>query len=150
MQKHVYSFFIFIFLITTSKIFAQQKTTSSSINRPKLVVGIVIDQMRWDYLYRYYNIYKPDGGFKRFLNDGFTCENTFIPYTPTVTAAGHTCIYTGSVPAIHGIVGNEWYDQELKREVYCADDDSTQTVGSKTVGARQMSPKNMLATTITD
>ena len=150
MQKHVYSFFIFFFLITTSKIFAQQNTTSSSINRPKLVVGIVIDQMRWDYLYRYYNIYKPDGGFKRFLNDGFTCENTFIPYTPTVTAAGHTCIYTGSVPAIHGIVGNEWYDQELKREVYCADDDSVQTVGSKTVGAGQMSPKNMLATTITD
>ena len=79
------------------------------MSRPKLVVGIVIDQMRWDYLYRFYPLFKNDGGFKRFLNGGFSCENTFVPYTPTVTAAGHTCVYTGSVPAIHGIMGNEWY-----------------------------------------
>src|SRR3954452_4145098 len=76
-----------------------QPQNANNLSRPKLVVGIVIDQMRWDYLYRYYNIYKADGGFKRFLNEGFTSENTFIPYTPTVTAAGHTCVYTGSVPA---------------------------------------------------
>src|SRR3954464_9099697 len=129
---------------------AKAQSQNTNLSRPKLVVGIVIDQMRWDYLYRYYNIYKTDGGFKRFLSAGFTCENTLIPYTPTVTAAGHTCIYTGSVPAIDGIVGNEWYDKELKKEIYCANDDSVQTVGSKTVDAGQMSPKNMLVTTITD
>src|SRR4051794_7829356 len=151
MQKLLTVFFISTFLIfITSNILAQQKTLSQNIDRPKLVVGIVIDQMRWDYLYRYYNIYKTDGGFKRFLSAGFTCENTLIPYTPTVTAAGHTCIYTGSVPAIDGIVGNEWYDKELKKEIYCTDDDSVQTVGTKTVDAGRMSPKNMLVTTITD
>src|SRR5438309_4301725 len=86
-------------------------TVASNFSRPKLVVGIVIDQMRWDYLYRFYPLFKDDGGFKRFLNGGFSCENTFVPYTPTVTAAGHTCVYTGTVPAIHGVMGNEWYDR---------------------------------------
>src|SRR6478672_718553 len=131
-------------------ILAQPAQNTNSLPRPKLVVGIVIDQMRWDYLYRYYNIYKADGGFKRFLNEGFTCENTFIPYIPTVTAAGHTSIYTGSVPAIDGIVGNTWYDKQRNKVVYCAEDDSVKTVGSNTADAGRMSPRNMLTTTITD
>ncbi len=122
---------------------------AQTIQRPKLVVGIVIDQMRWDYLYRFYDVYKPDGGFKRFLSQGFSCENTFIPYTPTVTAAGHTCAYTGSVPAIHGIVGNNWWDRQKKKLVYCTDDDSVQPVGSASTWGK-MSPRNMFATTIGD
>jgi len=129
---------------------AQPEQNTTNLSRPKLVVGIVIDQMRWDYLYRYYNIYKTDGGFKRFLDQGFTCENTFIPYTPTVTAAGHTCIYTGSVPAIDGIVGNTWFDKQKNRTVYCSEDNSVQTVGSNNAAVGQMSPRNMLTTTITD
>ncbi|MFY0080220.1 alkaline phosphatase family protein, partial [Acinetobacter baumannii] len=63
-------------------------------NKPKLVVGIVVDQMRWDYLYRFNDLYKPNGGFKRLLGEGFSCDNTFVPYLPTVTACGHTCVYT--------------------------------------------------------
>jgi predicted AlkP superfamily pyrophosphatase or phosphodiesterase len=122
---------------------------AQGIQRPKLVVGIVVDQMRWDYLYRYYDRYAPDGGFKRFLNQGFSCENTFIPYTPTVTAAGHTCIYTGSVPAIHGIVGNEWWDKEKGAAVYCAEDALANSVGSNDA-AGKMSPRNMLTSTIGD
>jgi predicted AlkP superfamily pyrophosphatase or phosphodiesterase len=150
MRKLLFTLFTLVsLLISTNRVNAQQGNSSQKVNRPKLVVGIVIDQMRWDYLYRYYDIYKPDGGFKRLLNDGFTCENTLIPYTPTVTAAGHTCIYTGSVPAINGMVGNDWYDKELEKQVYCTDDDNVQTVGSKTT-AGQMSPKNMLTTTVTD
>lgn len=123
--------------------------TQAQVQRPKLVVGIVIDQMRWDYLYRYNDVFKPNGGFKRMLNQGFTCENTFIPYTPTVTAAGHTCVYTGSVPAVHGIVGNGWWDKIKNKNVYCTDDDTAHTVGSNTK-AGQMSPRNMFATTIGD
>src|SRR5215510_14497933 len=101
-----------IICFVCSQLNAQPGGTVEKVQRPKLVEGIVIDQMRWDYLYRYYDIFKPNGGFKRFLGQGFSCENTFIPYTPTVTAAGHTCIYTGSVPAIHGIVGNTWYERQ--------------------------------------
>jgi predicted AlkP superfamily pyrophosphatase or phosphodiesterase len=126
---------------------AQAKTTKMSA-RPKLVVGVVVDQMRWDYLYRYSNRYGA-GGFKRLLQEGFSCENTLINYTPTITACGHTCVYTGSVPAIHGIIGNTWYSPELGRTVYCAEDTTVSTVGS-TSGAGKMSPRNMLVTTIGD
>ncbi|UYQ93733.1 alkaline phosphatase family protein [Chitinophaga horti] len=119
-----------------------------SVARPKLVVGMVVDQMRWDYLYRFYDRYSNDG-FKRLLREGFTCENTLIPYTPTITACGHTCAYTGSVPAIHGIIGNGWYDRKLDREMYCAEDTTVTTVGSSSKAGR-MSPNNMLVTTVAD
>ncbi len=120
----------------------------SPAQKPKLVVGIMIDQMRWDYLYRYQERYCA-GGFKRLLNEGFSCENTFIPYTPTYTAPGHACVYTGSVPAFHGIAGNNWYSKELRRSVYCTEDDSVQTVGSNSKAGKQ-SPKNMWANTVSD
>jgi predicted AlkP superfamily pyrophosphatase or phosphodiesterase len=116
--------------------------------RPKLVIGIVVDQMRWDYLYRYQSRYTPHG-FKRLLGEGFSCENTFIPYTPTTTAAGHTCVYTGSVPSLHGIMGNSWYSKTLKRTINCVDDDSVRPVGSGSA-AGKMSPKNLWSNTITD
>jgi predicted AlkP superfamily pyrophosphatase or phosphodiesterase len=116
--------------------------------RPKLVVGIVVDQMRWDYLYRYANRYGA-GGFNRMLKEGFTCENTQIPYVPTVTAAGHTSIYTGSVPSIHGIAGNEFIIQATGKSLYCTEDNTVQGVGVNGA-AGQMSPRNLLSTTITD
>src|SRR5438105_5379313 len=121
---------------------------AQALPRPKLVVGIVVDQMRWDYLYRYYSRYSNDG-FKRLLHQGFSCENTFIPYTPTSTAPGHSCVYTGSVPALHGIPGNTWYDREQKKLVYCVEDNSVQTVGSSSA-AGKMSPANLWSNTITD
>ena len=122
--------------------------SAQSLARPKLVVGIVVDQMRWDYLYRFYDRYSPDG-FKRMINQGFSCENTFIPYTPTYTAAGHSSVYTGSVPAINGILGNNWYRRDLKRSWYCTEDTSVVSVGSHSA-AGKMSPRNLLVTTITD
>jgi predicted AlkP superfamily pyrophosphatase or phosphodiesterase len=128
---------------------ALSATKQNVVQRPKLVIGIVVDQMRWDYLYRYYNLYQDDGGFKQLLNLGFSCENTFIPYTPTVTACGHTSIYTGSIPAIDGITGNEWWDYNLSKLVYCTEDDNVTTIGSST-GAGKMSPHNLLVTTIGD
>ncbi|GGH19330.1 alkaline phosphatase PafA [Pedobacter zeae] len=134
---------------TKKTIPAQPKAFPAEVARPKLVVGLVVDQMRWDYLYRYYNRYT-NGGFKRLINEGFSVENTFIPYTPTYTACGHTCIYTGSVPAVHGIIGNDWYDPETKKNVYCTEDSSVSTVGSTPSSEGNMSPKNMLTTTITD
>ncbi|MEJ2905936.1 alkaline phosphatase PafA [Pedobacter panaciterrae] len=153
MMKRIILLFTILALFSTGSI-AQKKTalakntSSNTLNRPKLVVGLVVDQMRWDYLYRYYSRYS-NGGFKRMVNEGFSAENTFIPYTPTYTACGHSSIYTGSVPAINGIIGNDWYDPQLKRGVYCAEDTTVKTVGSDT-RAGLMSPKNLLTTTITD
>ena len=121
---------------------------SNKIPRPKLVVGIVVDQMRWDYLYRFYNRYQ-NNGFKRLLNEGFSCENTQVNYIPTFTGPGHTCIYTGSVPSIHGIAGNDYIIQATGKSMYCTEDNSVQTVGSTSI-AGQMSPRNLLVTTVTD
>lgn len=131
-------------LFCTVTVEAQQ-----TIKRPKLIVGIVVDQMRWDYLYRFYDRYDANGGFKRMLNQGFTCENTLIPYTPTYTGCGHSSIYTGSVPAINGITGNYWWDRDQMRSVYCTEDKTVNTVGSATSAGKQ-SPRNMLTTTICD
>jgi len=121
----------------------------STVIRPKLVVGIVVDQMRWDYLYRYYSKYG-EGGFKRLLKEGFTCENTNINYLPTYTAAGHACIYTGSVPSIHGITGNNWTEQLTGAHVYCTDDSTVHAVGTDSSLDGNMSPRNLLVTTVTD
>ena len=121
---------------------------TQALPKPKLVVGIVIDQMRWDYLYRFNNLYTANG-FKRLIAEGFSCDNTFTPYTPTYTAPGHSCIYTGSVPAINGMVGNYWFDKTLNANVYCTDDSTANTVGNKS-DAGKMSPENMWTTTISD
>lgn len=126
-----------------------QKNKNTQLERPKLVVGLVVDQMRWDYLYRFYNKYGNDG-FKRLLNTGYSLNNVHIPYVPTVTALGHTCIYTGSVPAIHGIAGNDWTDKETGKNVYCTTDESVQPVGTTNVKIGSHSPKNLWSTTITD
>lgn len=122
------------------------KSASMTFQRPRLVVGIVIDQMRWDYLNRYQQRYT-EGGFKRLLTEGYSCENTRLPYIPSVTAIGHTCIYTGSVPTIHGIAGNNFYKDGKK--VYCTDDPSVRPVGT-TAKSAQMSPCNLWVTTIGD
>ncbi|MFA6945711.1 MAG: alkaline phosphatase PafA [Pedobacter sp.] len=148
--------FLFLTLIAFNALLtnAQQSKTltqikSTTIPRPKLVVGIMVDQMRWDYLYRFYERYG-NGGFKRMLNEGFTCENAYINYVPSVTGIGHSTVYTGSVPAIHGITGNDWTIQATGKTMYCAEDSTVSTVGSSTASAGKMSPKNLLVTSMTD
>lgn len=138
---------IALFLLSTISIIGW--TQGKLPTRPKLVVGLILDQMRWDYLYRYQDRYAASGGFKRLLNQGATCENAFIPYTPTVTACGHASVYTGSVPSINGITGNAWWDQDKHATVYCTDDKSVKTVGADNTSGL-MSPRNLLVTTIGD
>ena len=143
-MKHLLTFLLILPLL----VFSQNKK-ASNIERPKLVVGIVIDQMRWDYLYRYHHRYQKHGGFRRMMEQGFSFENTFIPYAPTVTGCGHATIYTGTVPAIHGITGNSWWDNLKGRQVNCVEDKSVKTIGGIS-SAGEMSPRNMLTTTIGD
>ncbi len=139
-----------IFFCSHIYILAQQNpgTVNNGIPRPKLVVGLVIDQMRWDYLYRYFNRYG-SGGFKRLMKQGYSFENTFIPYAPAVTGAGHTCLYTGSVPAVHGIVGNDWVDRNSGDTMYCTSDSAVTSVGTFSIQGK-MSPRNLLVTTVGD
>lgn len=143
---------LFFALFATLSFLAKAQRNNAmptDVPRPKLIVGIMVDQMRWDFLYRYQARYTANGGIRRMLSQGFSNENTFIPYAPTVTACGHTTVYTGTVPAIHGITGNAWWDYEKNRVVYCSEDKTVKTVGSNTA-AGEMSPRNMLSTSICD
>jgi predicted AlkP superfamily pyrophosphatase or phosphodiesterase len=122
------------------------KTTAQ--DKPKLVVGIVVDQMRQEYLYRFEKKFG-NGGFKRLMADGFMLTNAHYNYVPTYTGPGHASIYTGSTPSIHGIVGNDWYDKGIKKNVNCVEDDRQQPIGSAD-GNGDVSPWRLLSTTITD
>ncbi|MBI1226962.1 MAG: alkaline phosphatase family protein [Bacteroidetes bacterium] len=116
--------------------------------RPRLVVGIIVDQMRYDYLYRYWDDLS-ENGFKRLLQQGYVVHNGHYQYAPTLTGPGHSSVYTGSSPALHGIIGNEWYSRQEKKRVYCAEDQQANTVGSNSVEGK-MSPRRLTATTLAD
>ena len=115
---------------------------------PRLVVGIVVDQMRYDYLTRYAEKYG-EGGFKRLMKNGFYLKNVHFNYIPTYTAVGHTSVYAGTTPSNHGIISNFWYDKYLKKNIYCVDDDRYQTVGSDS-DEGQKSPYRHHSTSVTD
>ena len=136
-------FFWLVFLLTPAISRGQRPE-----ERPKLVVGILVDQMRQEYLYRFYDKFG-DGGFKRLLSDGFVLKNAHYNYVPTFTGPGHTSVYTGTTPAIHGIIGNEFYDKASKKIVNCVEDSRFVPVGVKE-GNGDVSPARMLTTTITD
>jgi predicted AlkP superfamily pyrophosphatase or phosphodiesterase len=138
-------YYILILLFVSNLVFAQKSTHAS---KPKLIVGVVLDQMRPDFLARFEHRFS-NKGFNLLVNEGNVCENTMINYLPAYTAPGHACIYTGSVPALHGISSNDWIDRITGNQVYCTQDASVNAVGG-TVKAGKMSPKNLWASTITD
>ncbi|WP_299524802.1 alkaline phosphatase PafA [Winogradskyella sp.] len=135
--------------------FSSASSKGQEINKPKLVVGIVVDQMKAEYLYRFQDNYTEDG-FKRLMREGFNVKNTHYNYIPTATGPGHTSIYTGTTPTNHGIVSNNWYKKALGRTIYCVEDTTAFLVGNLGVDKTsiyndyQRSPKNIQTSTITD
>ena len=146
---------IFLFILHAIFCITIQAQPSSTPNvskeivtSPGLVVGIVVDQMRYDYLFKFWNKYSNDG-FKRLVNEGFLFSNANYNYIPTNTAPGHACIYTGTTPSVNGIINNEWYDRYEKKNIYCVADSTVGAVGTTSISGK-MSPRNLLTTTITD
>ncbi|WP_046756932.1 alkaline phosphatase PafA [Kordia jejudonensis] len=129
-----------------SKTATVQSTTTAT---PKLVVGIIVDQMRYDYLTQFENKYS-EGGFKRMLREGFNCKNNHYNYIPTYTGPGHASVYTGTTPQNHGIIANDWYNKAEKEFAYCAFDDAYVSVGVADKYEGKMSPHRMETTTISD
>ncbi|WP_196886611.1 alkaline phosphatase PafA [Aureivirga sp. CE67] len=146
MRKFLFLFFAGLFL--TQAQVNEQTTAKNHENKPKLVVGIVVDQMRYDYLTRFYSKYG-EGGFKRIMNDGFNMKNAHYNYIPTYTAVGHTSIYAGTTPTNHGIISNSWYDKYAKEGIYCVDDSNYNTVGTNSDEGKK-SPHRLQTTTVTD
>lgn len=116
--------------------------------QPKLIVGIVVDQMRYDYLTRFWDKYG-DGGFKKLVSEGFNLRNTHFNYIPTYTGPGHASVYTGSAPEMHGIISNGWFDKFSEESVYCVGDPEVRSVGTDS-DAGQMSPHRLITTTVAD
>ncbi len=115
---------------------------------PKLMVGIVVDQMCYDYLYRFQSKFGPDG-FNKIMNKGANCRNVNYNYVPTFTGPGHASIYTGTTPSNHGIVANDWYSNKEHRVINCVEDQKQLSVGTSS-NEGQCSPLNLKTTTITD
>lgn len=122
--------------------------TTKTVKKPKLVIGITVDQMRFDFLTKYTNDYT-ESGLKRIMKEGTVVQNTNYDYMPTFTGPGHACVFTGTGPALNGIIANDWFDREKRRMVYCAQDSSV--IGVGTVSEEGMrSPSKLLTTTICD
>jgi predicted AlkP superfamily pyrophosphatase or phosphodiesterase len=113
--------------------------------KPKLVVAIVIDQFRYDYLTRFHSEYT--GGFKRFFEHGAVFTNAHFEHVPTVTAVGHSTFLSGATPAMSGIIGNDWWDRASKKRVTSVSDGDTKLLGSEGEGA---SPNRLLQSTVGD
>lgn len=150
MLHRIVFFIVFLTIGSANCINAQikSKQNNSAIAKPQLVVGVVIDQMRPDYIYRYWNKFS-EGGFKRLIREGFFCKNTHYNYVPTYTAPGHASIYTGTTPSAHGIIGNNWFDKNTKQNIYCVEDKTVKSLTPPSTEG-QMSPNNLLTTTVSD
>ncbi len=119
--------------------------------RPKLVVVLVIDQFRYDYLMRF-RPYFVKGGFNRLMSGGAVFSDCRYDYATTITGPGHATLLTGTYPWAHGIIANDWYDREQKREVYCVEDLKTRIVADreKPSATPGFSPRNLTASTLGD
>ncbi len=138
-----------ILLLSTSYKVQETSQTSENVvvgnSKPKLVIGIIVDQMRYDYLTRFYNKYS-DGGFKRLMIDGYNLKNTHLNYSSTKTAVGHTSIYTGTTPNNHGVIANDWYDKKSKKWINCVGDDSYTSIGSASKKGEKSPHRNQVST----
>ncbi|WP_459211027.1 alkaline phosphatase PafA [Aquimarina rhabdastrellae] len=142
--------FTALFLTTLTIQCKAQQAPLTTVNTdvPKLVVGVVVDQMRYDYLTRFYDRFG-DEGFKRMMNEGFNCKNNHFNYIPTYTGPGHASVYTGTTPQIHGVISNTWYDKFKDEEVYCASDNNVNPIGTED-RAGKMSPHRLKTMTVAD
>jgi predicted AlkP superfamily pyrophosphatase or phosphodiesterase len=122
--------------------------SNSAATQPRLVVGVVVDQMRFEYLNRFKNKYTSKG-FLRLINQGYSCNDHHFNYIPTYTGPGHASIFTGTTPSVHGIIGNDWYDKDKDEVVYCTTDQTYDPVGAA-VKYGHVSPSNLKVTTLPD
>ncbi|WP_158551509.1 alkaline phosphatase family protein [Rhodohalobacter sp. SW132] len=153
-MKSLISFYTIwiIMLIGASGIKAQQHTPDKPhYDTPNLVVGLIVDQMRPDYIYKYWDHYE-EGGIKRLLNEGHTFRNAYFRHLQTSTGPGHAAQLSGATPSVHGLIGNSWYVRELDRNINVIEavGSGYEGVGSRPEYNGEKSPINMLTTTVGD
>lgn len=136
-------------LLTFPSASAQQRATQPSNKRPRLVLLIVVDQFRYDYLERFGDLFGPDG-FRRLLRDGALWTQANYDHFPTYTAPGHGTMMTGAYPAESGIVGNDWIDRPSGKRISSVTDESVKLLGSGDPKEPPASPHRLLSSTVGD
>ena len=140
--------FLFCGIIFNSTNLQAQNRKKIPPDKPKLIVGIVLGQMRYDYLFRYWDKLG-EGGFKRLVNEGTFCKDARYNYLYTQTCPGYATISTGAMPSVHGIVADQWYDRLKNKTIVCTEDDAYKTTGGSYEEGRR-SPLQLLSSTIGD
>ncbi len=140
----------FLFITIFTIIFNVNISAQDSYNpeKPKLIIGIVVEGMRYDYLLRYWNRFG-DKGFKKLINKGVLCKNAQYEYLITQSSSGYATIVTGTQPSEHGIIGNYWHNRFRNKKVYSIKDDKVKSVGNCWTNIGK-SPKNMFVSTFSD
>lgn len=143
---------IFVLLIILGFIFSSpvsaQRNKENSDNKPKVVIGIVVENMRPDYIQRFWNKFQPNG-FKKLYTNGAVCTNVNITQHVQNYASGTATLFTGVNPSIHGIIDKTWYNRLKQKELECTEDNYYFTVGADTK-AGNASPIKLLSNTISD
>jgi len=142
--------FLFIFIVLVSlfgSVFSQQRMSIPS-ERPKLIIEIIVSQMRYDYIHRYWDKFGEDG-FKLLVNEGAFCKNARYNYLLTQSYPGIATIATGSNPMVHGVISNKWYGKSNGVQVDAVADDKMNTVGGSFFSGK-FSPKNVITSTFGD
>ena len=111
-----------IICLFVSVAFPQRRTQPSVQKRPRLVLLIVVDQFRYDYLERFGDLFGPNG-FRRLIRDGASWTQSNYDHMPTYTAPGHGTMMTGAYPAESGIIGNEWLDRATGKRITSVSDE---------------------------
>lgn len=147
MKEGLFAILLVAVTLWINPVSAQRKAEEESIY-PKLVVGIVVENMRPDYIQRYWNKFQPNG-FKKLYNNGAVCSNVNLTLHVQNYASGTASLFTGVNPSIHGIIGKSWYDRLKTKVQECTEDNYYFTVGADTKSGNA-SPVKLLSNTITD
>jgi predicted AlkP superfamily pyrophosphatase or phosphodiesterase len=148
MMSKKFGSLLFIILLFTTQFVGAQGTRKIPSEKPKLVVGIVIDHLRADYFFRYSNLLG-EGGFKKLMNQGTYCKNSRFSYLYSQTGPDHASIFTGTPPAFHGIISNGWYNR-LSGDLELAKNDSQYELIGVQSQEKGVSPRKLLASTLGD
>lgn len=146
-MKTVCCFFILLMLSSAGNLKAQNRSRIPS-EAPKLIVTLMVDQMRYDFIHRYWDKFGEDG-IRKLVGSGTFCKNASYNYLINETAVGYSTIATGALPSNHGVISNNWYDNLRDEVVYCVGDEKVNTVGGRYESGRY-SPRKLLASTIGD
>jgi predicted AlkP superfamily pyrophosphatase or phosphodiesterase len=137
-----------VILLLFISLFFNKLVLSEKHEKPKLIIGIVVEQLRYEMINRYFDVLSEDG-IKRLINEGAFCKQAYFNYSLTNSGPGCATIVTGANPNVHGIISDKWYDDLAEKEMSCIEGNKFKYMNGK-VSYGNFSPKNILSSSIGD